>query len=214
MLLNKENPIPEYFYIFVNSNNIMATHNLKTGKCFISPNFANMSMDSDYSEKYAKGTLKYLPFSPCENDIKAFSPYLLTAINDYRIEYDAELTRFQNYPLYPSRLSAIYAFDNLETCKIVSKKYGWDLSTVKKFKLEENPLSRVIKVNMEIVSLCKLAYRTSSIDKKTIESIWHSYWKGDKDFQMELLTPTLNRKIYKVDNIFEFLIEGKLNLVI
>ena len=54
------------------------------------------------------------------SDNRSPSPYMLSAINDYRIEYDAEVFREKNYPLYPSRLSALYAFGDLETSKYVS----------------------------------------------------------------------------------------------
>lgn len=54
------------------------------------------------------------------SDNRSPSPYMLSAINDYRIEYDAEVFREKNYLLYPSRLSALYAFGDLETSKYVS----------------------------------------------------------------------------------------------
>jgi hypothetical protein len=79
----------------------------------------------------------------------ALSPYFLTAINNYRIEYDAEVHRERFHSIYPSRLSAIYAFADYETCIAVNKKYDWPLSEAHRFRLIEHPLNRVVKVNME-----------------------------------------------------------------
>ena len=93
------------------------------------------------------------------------------AINDYMVEYDAELCRKYHYPQYPSRLSAIFAFGDYETCKEVDRKYDWDLSTVKKFRLNIDNLTRVIKVNMEIVSLMRTAYIRGFFDDETKDDI-------------------------------------------
>lgn len=95
----------------------------------------------------------------------AVSSYCLTAVNDYRIEYDAEIHRKQNHPLYPSRLSSTYAFGDFETCREVSQKYDWNLDAVRQFKLLDCPLNRVAKVNMERVSLGRHAYRVASISQ-------------------------------------------------
>ncbi|MGN6268186.1 MAG: hypothetical protein ACTHM5_21090 [Ginsengibacter sp.] len=64
-----------------------------------------------------------------------------------------ELSRRYNFPLYPSRLSATYAFEDYNSCVVVNKKYQWDLSTVRRFKLNPHPFNIVAKVNMEIISL-------------------------------------------------------------
>ncbi len=125
------------------------------------------------------------------------------------MEYDAELCRKYYYPKYPSRLSAIFAFGDYETCKKVNRKYGWDLSTVKKFRLNIDNLIRVIKVNMEIVSLMRTAYKIGFFDDKTKDDIWKKYWNGTGDIDLELPDVESERKIYHSGEIFEYLIEGK-----
>ena len=205
MLMNFKESVPEEFYVFVNFSNPVAANNYKVGA------YTSGACSTWFNEaslkKYIDGTLRYLPFSPCERDSMAISPYCLSAINDYRIEYDAEVCRMQNFPLYPSRLSATYAFGDYETCEKVSQIYGWDLSTVRKFKLLEAPLNRVVKVNMEHVSLSRHAYRVSSIEN--INDIWLAYWKGVGNINIELPDGVnLSRNIRSSGEIWEYLIEG------
>ncbi|MDD5016080.1 MAG: hypothetical protein PHW73_13470, partial [Atribacterota bacterium] len=110
MLLNHKEPIPSRFYIFVNQLNPITYHNLTITKTFVSGAYSQCSFDKDFVEKYFKGTIDYMPFVPNqEQDLKSISLYHTTAINDYATEYNAELKRKSDFPLYPSRLSATYA---------------------------------------------------------------------------------------------------------
>jgi len=163
-----------------------------------------------FLKKYQEGTATYLPFLPTGSDCNVFSPYCLTAINNYRVEYDAEICRKAYYPKYPSRLSAVYAFGDYETCeKVVKIHPDWrDLSTLKKFRLIETPLTRVIKVNMEIVTLAQKAYRISSISQSDLDNLWKHYWNGGGNFQMELPDVNFSRTKHDSGEIFEYLIEG------
>ncbi len=154
-LLNVDETAPSEFYIFVAFNKPITAHNLITTKNFTSSAYSQALYDKEFRAKYLNGSARYLPFEPCINklDCHMFSPYCITAINDYRVEYDAEIHREKHYSLYPSRLSAIYAFDDYATCEIVANKYGWNINTVEKFILEEHKLTRVVKVNMDIVTI-------------------------------------------------------------
>ena len=214
LLNNKTNLIQNEFYIFVNQYRPITVLNLKNTKCFISAAYSYCSLDKNFLKKYLEGNVDYFPFIPNEKNLQVISPYCLTAINDYRVEYDAELCRKYYYPKYPSRLSAIFAFGDYETCKEVGRKYrDWDLSTVKKFKLNIDNLTRVIKVNMEIVSLMRGAYDLGFIDDETKNDIWKNYWNGTGDIDLELPDVESERKIYHSGEIFEYLIEGKLVLI-
>jgi len=212
MLMNLEEKIPDIFYIFVNQYNPITVHNLNFTKCFTSAAYAYCGSSDDFIKKYLNGTATYLPYKLNEMDLKFLSPYFLSAINDYKIEYDAENYRAQNFPLYPSRFSAIYAFGDYETCELVSQKYNWDISTVKKFKLDKDLLTRVVKVNMEIISLSRLAYKISMVNNETINTIWNNYWSGNGNFQIELPSTNMHHKIYQANDFFEYLIEGKIIL--
>lgn len=205
-LCNLNEDIPDEFYIFVNQMNPMTHHNFTLTKTFTSSAVNCIAIDKSFIEKFINGTARYLPFEPCQSDNSSPSPYMLSAINDYVIEYDAEVFREKNYPLYPSRLSALYAFGDLETCKYVSKKYGWPLDSVHKFRLKEWPLTRIVKVNMEHVSLAKHAYKVSMMQE--VERLWQGYWSGFDEIILELPASGGERYQHKSDVIWEYLIEG------
>jgi hypothetical protein len=209
MLLNSQSPIPETFYIFVNRNIPITLHNITFTKTLFSGAIVNCSLDSSFLSKYMNGTARYAPYEPCETDLRAFSPYCVTAINDYRVEYEAEWFRREYYPLYPSRFSAVFAFGEFETCQEVAKKHKWNLDEVHKFKIREvTDLTRVIKVNMEIISLARHAYRISSQGEGVREFIWKNYWEGSGDIALELPGTKFQREIRHSGEIFEYLIEG------
>ena len=205
-LLNLEDQSPEEYFIFVNQYSPFTYHNFNLTGHFVSAAFGSIDTDSEFLPKYLKGTATYLPFQAAEMDCKTASPYSLTAINDYRIETDAERFRLQHHPLYPSRMSAIYAFGDFETCKAVSKKYGWDINSVRRFKLKDHPLNRVIRVNMEQISLYRMAYRHSILHN--VFSLWESYWNGSGSVIMELPSAGFKTKRFESDVIWEYLIEG------
>ena len=212
MILNTGENIPDEFYIFV-SPYPTTTWNLNLGKGFSSAGYDNCS-DSDFKTKYLNGTVTYLPFQPSKSDLITISPYCMTAINSYRIEYDAEVCRSRLFPKYPSRLSATYAFGDYESCEKVHAKHGWDLQSIKKFKLVEDELTRVVKVNMEIVSLAKYAYRILPFRAEDIESLWKAYWQGNGTISVEL--PVVDLSKWKKQNsgeIWEYLIEGWVDLI-
>ena len=141
-LMNLDLEYPKEFFIFCDRYNPMTVHNLTFTKTFTSAAFTNCSISDEFVKKYLDGYVSYLPFLPAKRDCDVLSPYCLTAMNEYRIEYDAEVCRKKYYPKYPSRLSAVFAFGDYETCKNVADKYRWDISTVKKFKLIDTPLIR------------------------------------------------------------------------
>lgn len=84
---------------------------------------------------------------------------------------------------------------------------------MKKFKLINTPpLTRVVKVNMEIISLARLAYRISSLNKETKEFIWKNYWSGSGNITTELPGVHSKKDIYDSGEIYEYLIEGLVKL--
>lgn len=159
------------------------------------------------------GTVDYLPFIPNPNkDVQMVSVFYNNITSEYRTEYNCELHRRYNFQTYPSRLSAFYAFGDYDTCVAVSKKHHWNINTVKKFRLEPSPFNKVVKVNMEIVSLERYANRVSMLDQETQNIIWQSYWTGYGDFPMEL--PTIHgRQVFNSGIIWEYLVEGRLTLI-
>ncbi|NRB55586.1 MAG: hypothetical protein HRU39_06330 [Salinicola sp.] len=204
-LINIDEEAPDTLYIFVNQFNPITHHNFNLTKSFFSGAAASC-FDAGFANKYLEGIVRYLPYEPCSIDVLGVSPYFLTAINDYRIEYDAEVFRERHHPLYPSRLSALYAFGDLETCELVSRKYGWPLDTVQKFRLKDWPLTRIAKVNMEHVSLARHAYKVSMLED--IDRLWAGYWSGFDNIILELPAAGFARGKYDSGVIWEYLIEG------
>jgi hypothetical protein len=210
-LLNSTEPIPDIFFVFVTMDNLITKHNLEVAKSFSSGAFVQLV--DNFEKKYVAGSVDYLPFVINTNsDMKMVSPFYNSVTSEYRTEYNCEIHRRHNFPTYPSRLSAFYAFGDYGTCKLVSEKYNWDIKSVKKFRLEPSVHNRVVKVNMEIVSLERYANRVSMIDSETQKTIWQSYWTGHGDFSMEL--PTLKgRQTFNSETIWEYLVEGRLTLI-
>ena len=212
-LLNLNEDIPQDFFVFVNFKNVVTEHNLRVTKTFTSGAFAQLHM-IDFAKKYIANTIDYLPFIPNPSpDVKILSIFNVGITSEYRTEYNAELSRKYNFPNYPSRLSAVYAFGDKETCRIVSNKYHWDINTVRRFRLNPNPLNKVVKVNMEIVSLERHANSISMMNADTINNIWQSYWTGFGNIVMELPIANGGRKEFHSEVIWEYLIEGQLILI-
>src|SRR5262245_32700694 len=106
-LINLDEETPDIFYVFVNLNSFITKNNYENSKTFNSAVFANLSIDGQLLEKYLRGTINYLPFIPNPNsDLHVVSPFQNSVTADYRTEYNVELARQYNSPLYPSRLSA------------------------------------------------------------------------------------------------------------
>jgi hypothetical protein len=204
-LLNLDEEIPPELFIFVNQLSPITYWNFNIIKKFSSGAFTSIDFPG-ILEKYLSGTIKYLPYEPCKMDAIAVSPYFLTAINDYRIEYDIEVYREKHHRTYPSRLSAIYAFGDYQTCVEVNRKYGWPLSEVRKFKLIEHRLNRVVRVNMEHVSLARHAYKVSALE--ALDRLWGGYWSGVDNIVVELPVSNLQRKQFESGVVWEYLIEG------
>ena len=217
MLFNfKDNELPEIFYIFVNPYTFVAQHNLHFTKSFCSAGYSSAISFPEFLRKYQLGTVDYLPYEIKNCDTKIISPYYLTAINDIRIETDAEYVRSEKYSLFPSRLSAIYAFGTYEDCRKAAESYDWDIATVKKFRLySKDELVRIAKVNMEIVSLSRDMYKNVHLSEDTVLDIWDYYWGGGGN--LKISGPNMEvlglRKYYNSDVLYEYLIEGRLDLI-
>lgn len=212
MLLNTKSDIPESFYIFVDIENPLTAQALRTTRTFSSSAYTMCKHDKSFLEKYIKGRVKYLPYKRSGNDMNISSPFYTSVINEFSVEYDAERIREKFYPLYPSRMSAVYAFGDYDTCIRVSRKHNWDLETVRKFRLVKGNLTRVIKVNMEIVSQARSMYLNSMLDERGKEILWKNYWRGLNYVPVNSYLANYSFGNFKVDDIYEYLIEGSVVL--
>ncbi|MET3515623.1 hypothetical protein ABIC63_003407 [Pseudacidovorax sp. 1753] len=204
-VMNADEAVPEIFYIFVNELSPLTKHNFITVGQFTSGAFLGLG-DSEFVLKYINGTVRYLPFEPCEMDAMGITPFHMTATCDYRVEYDAEYFREKHAKLFPSRFSAIYAFGDFAICEMVSRKHGWNLNSVKRFKLLPSPFNRVVKVNMEHVSLARHAYRNSSFGNT--DGLWQGYWSGAASASVTMPGEGFKTVTHESGTIWEYLIEG------
>jgi hypothetical protein len=183
--------------------------NLEITGQFVAPVYAAMAEES-FRHKYASGAADFLPFMPNPNLSTGFmSPFTAGSLSNYRVEYDAELCRRAAFRHAPSRLTALYAFDSLDSCHEASRRYKWDISTVVPFEVMD--VLRSVRVNMEIVSLARHAYATSMLDAHTTDDLWRSYWAGAESYSMDL--PSVDakgRRQVAVDALWELLIDGRL----
>ncbi|HTW41065.1 MAG TPA: hypothetical protein VMD79_01975 [Solirubrobacteraceae bacterium] len=203
--------LPEWVYVFVSPHNPMAVMNLQITGRYTSPALGELQ-DPAFAASYANGTADFLPFVPNPSaSIGFMSPFAVGTINGYRVEYDAELTRRAFFKNAPSRLTGIYAFDSLETCKAVNAEWGqsWPLNTVQRFKVES--AWRTTRVNMEIVSLARHAYARAMLDQEGIERLWRAYWSGADNYSMDL--PSVDakqREVVSAGTTWEWIIDGVL----
>lgn len=216
IISNGQEYAPEIYYVFINTYNWITRHNLQFTKGITSASISEIIANEELRKKYLDGSIDYLQFVPNQDaDIHSSSLYSLTATRDYRIEYNSELFRRSHdiSRLSPSRLSCIYAFGDFESCKQVANLYGWDINSVKKFRLIENPLTRIAKVNMEVISLLRNADLVT-FDPQKQERIWHHYWSGMGNLEIQL--PVNGGPEYSIESsgvLWEYLIEGRLELI-
>ena len=194
----------------------MTRHNLQISGQILSTGYTSVVQEPSLRDKYLKGEINYLPFVVNEQRSTDFlSFYSSSAIANYRVEYDAEMRRLLSFPQLPSRLSAVYAFATKEDCRKAHQLYRWNLNSVRRFKLLQDPLTKVVRVNMEIISLMRFAYPIAMWSGEEIERIWTHYWSGGGNIEMEVPTmepPPNTHKRKSSGEIWEYLIEGKLQL--
>lgn len=206
---------PTRFYIFLNLLHPVTAHNALLIGSFTSAGWTSALSNQEFAKKYIAGEVDYLPFSPNEaSDQHFLSMYYSSAINNYVIEHNAELTRRSEFGTLPSRLSATFAFGDYADCERAAQKYSWPLSEVREFELVSGPpFTRLVRVNMEVVSLMRHATRVAGLAQQTISDVWRHYWSGGGAFQMELPGANFQRESIDSGEIWEYLIEGRLDLV-
>lgn len=201
---------PPLVYVFVSRASPAAVINYELTGTFMSPVYAALEQDPSFREQYVSGTADFLPYAPNPQLSTGFlSPFTAGALSAYAVEYDAELARRAHFPQLPSRLTAVFALETREACEEVHRRYGWDLGEVVPFRVVH--ALRVCRVNMEIVSLARDAYRTSMLAAEERDRLWRSYWSGADRYAMDL--PTIDargRRLREAGALWEVLLDGKL----
>jgi hypothetical protein len=203
---------PSQYFIFIDQANQMAMHNYRFAKTFRS-RFADLLTTSESREVLDKGEVDPMPFVPNPAMHTSLSPFAVSAMSSYSVEWNAELGRKAHAPNSPSRMSAIFAFGDLETCLQVHQTYGWPLASVRRFVLAPQPAARVARVNMDVVSLMRSVWHRASWDPTHMNEVWRHYWTGGAELTVE--TPDISNGQSWVSHtsgvIWEYLIEGVLH---
>lgn len=219
MFLANVDVLPEYFYIFLEFRNDIYGkinyNNFCINNQIVSPGM-NLVIDPRKQKDYLEGDINYLPFVKGNPDINSPSTFMLHTINEYNVEYCLEIARKKDFKKYPSRLSAIYAFGDYESCIKVSQKYGWKLDSVRKFRLIQNSgcekYYKIGRFNMEIVSLLR-GVTIECFPTEDQEKIYKQYWEGSQN--VSVIIPNIDNQKYKAESgmLYEYLIEGILECV-
>jgi len=206
----------DVFFVFADMSNVVCWNNLRFTRSICSSGLAAAESHPSFRDAYLAGTANYVPFVPNNARTSGFvSMFTLNAQSMYEVEYDAEYVRSTEFPLLPSRLSAVYAFGSEKDCRKAHEVYGWDLADLRRFRLQRGPLTRVHRANMEIVSLMRLALPRASWSREDRDAIWRHYWSGGGSFSAEI--PVIRdgapgRQSFDSGEIWEYLIEGRLDL--
>lgn len=187
----------------------MAVMNLQITGRYSSPALTALQ-DPEFAAAYADGSADFLPFLPNDSLSTGFmSPFAVGAINAYRVEYDAEITRRAFFKSSPSRLTGIYAFDSPAVCEDVSNRWGWPMEQVQRFK--PSHVVKATRVNMEIVSLARFTYGRAMLDRETVEGLWRAYWSGADDHAFDLPSvDATGRETHAAGTTWEWIIDGVL----
>lgn len=222
-VMNVEEDIPRYFYIFIGQGKSLASqinyHNYCLAKRLISKGFEQKALIENDFETFQKGNIEYAPFI-ANPSVSLISSHSLAVTNGYAVEYELERYRHQYYPTYPSRFTSLYAFGDYASCEKASQYYGWDLKRVRKFKIHDfredtpeigeklNRCTKVCKCNMEIVTHLwntDMAFFEGSERDKIAEA----YWSGGGPLATSLPDiETGNIVIKEAHVLYEYLIEG------
>jgi hypothetical protein len=208
--------IPDIFYVFCNTADLGCWHDLQFTHSITSAGIA-ACQDAAFLKTYQDGTADYFPFVPNSGRSTGFTSFFSAALTaEYRVEYDVERIRRMEFSRAPSRFSCVFAFGALEDCQKASQIYRWNIQEVRRFRLVDHRLNRVARVNMDVVSLMRSGYRKGSWTEDRSIAIWRHYWSGAEGLSIDIPAvendrPT--RRAMSVGTLWEYLIEGRLELI-
>lgn len=206
--------IPAQFYIFTNRNRFALPSTPSSQTSYVSAGYDACRTSKEFAAKYRDGDVNYLPYQPQESDLPRIPEHILSINTDLRVEYEAENARMNYFPFAPSRVSALFAFGDEDSCKRAHDYYAWDIKRVMRATLTIDPNVRVWRVNMEIVSILRELYAsTESFPRFT--DIWRSYWAGAGNMFVRLPKTAEHPGRHTVASgvLWQYLIEGRLDIV-
>jgi hypothetical protein len=181
-------------FVWVNPNDWMAQLNSRMTGSFVQPSPGN--------DRTGVDNLMFV-FNPrhTQTDISRFH---LTVINNYRIEYDLEKFRHQFHPDLPSRLFAIFLFENRQDALLYRESHLPHVA--------ERVLKRAVTVGEYIYSLHDLAWidflrELHVMDSETLNICWNGYWRGER---MQDRRFESRGRVWNNPSIFEALFYGRI----
>lgn len=204
------------FWVVVDPELPIATHNRDTVGVYTSAAFSYMSVDAEFRQKYEAGDVDYFFWRMnSERDCLAMSPFELTVTAPYAVEHNAEVYRNQHCPFKPSRLSALFAFETKRAAMKASVGSGRGRENVVEAELVEHSLNRLHRGNMDIITMMRQAARVASLAPAFHERVWEHYWSGTENpLEIDLpIARSPHRRKTTVSTTWEWLIDGQLRLV-
>ena len=213
-LINMDEDAPKEFYIFVdfapNIYDNINRNNFSLSNRMVSAGFLHILLSKQNLINYEEGEVNHLPFVGVDmTNVCPPSTFILKTINNYNLEHNLEWFRRNYFKKYPSRFSSLFAFGDYESCKKVAQIHGWNLSSVKKFRISEDlgeymKYVRIGKFNMEIVSLLR-GVPALSFSREDQDVLYKKYWEGE-----ETAIVKFGEEEIVSGTIYEYLIEGVL----
>ena len=192
--------------------------NFKLTKTLTSASVSNTFFDLSLMGKFMAGTVDYIPFIPNPDlDMKSPSSFSQREVNEYQVDYNAEIYRKsqEKTKKYPSRFGCIFAFGSLEEAQKAADIHYWDMHDVRKFRLNTAAPTRVIKVNMQVITQMWKIGNGATFDQEMNNFIWRHYWSGGAELIQDIpdLKTGIGRQTMNEGVIWEYLIDGQLELV-
>lgn len=149
------------FYVWLDFENFLVEHNVEvTGRLFSTESEPNQDL------------LQFIP-NPQRNEF--ISPFQFNVINDYRTEYDLEVARCKFFLEYPSRLGALFLFENQEDAIRYSRTHFWHVAdrelkhvkTIGKYRFSKHDIGWV-----------DVLHNPAWRDYDFTNEVCNNYWKG------------------------------------
>jgi hypothetical protein len=218
------------YFVFLNPNSLMVSNNINRlgHDRLTSASCLAMSCFDTSPAPYDDGPAQYAVMIQDAAGSWIMNPNLYTSSptpyqskilspdggpHPYRQELEGEAIRRNEFALQPSRLSSLFAFDSMEACALVAKRYKWNLSEVRSARIAQCERTRVLRTSMDLVSM--LLNPNDPTGDELRAGLWRQYWRGESIEAVDIPIPAameLAKQWLADGEIWEYLIEGQLIL--
>jgi len=205
---------PELFVIVTRDISSVGKWNMSLGKiASAGAAFAEVNPGT-----YREQRDQWLPWLP-NPDFTTFVGFqMLRITSEMRAEYNAELTRIQEFSGLPSRLACLYAWSTLEDARTARAKMMGRFDG-KIIRCTPVDVLRAARCNSALVNFAQRAERLGFFtDAESVRDVWRAYWRGSgAQLVMErqnLLDPKGEPETVRMSKepLWEWLIDGVLKI--